>query len=215
MRGRGPPWGQASCGHGAFSVFASWPLGRERRRHGAAAPPPLPGFMPAFEITRIVRAAGFDPLAPPLREGTTYVIRATDFRGILMRVVVDARSGAVRAVNRIVPGAGTMSAWHGAAALWRGAGLSAARYRGPGHDAQRGDHSRAGAATAASSFDAAAAGSHPSSRRTSACIRSAIAATAPGGACIAQSRRRCQCPMPSLTRSPMPDRVYRPPANRT
>ena len=68
------------------------------------APPPLPGFMPAFEITRIVRAAGFDPLAPPLREGTTYVLRATDFRGILMRVVVDARSGAIRAVNRIVPG---------------------------------------------------------------------------------------------------------------
>ena len=68
------------------------------------APPPLPGFMPAFEITRIVRASGFDPLAPPLREGTTYVVRATDFRGILMRVVVDARSGAIRAVNRIVAG---------------------------------------------------------------------------------------------------------------
>ena len=68
--------------------------------------PPLPGFMPAFEITRIVRASGFDPLAPPLREGTTYVVRGTDFRGILMRVVVDARSGAIRAVNRIVPGPG-------------------------------------------------------------------------------------------------------------
>ncbi len=63
--------------------------------------------MPAFEITRIVRASGFDPLAPPLREGTTYVVRATDFRGILMRVVVDARSGAIRAVNRIVPGPAT------------------------------------------------------------------------------------------------------------
>jgi hypothetical protein len=62
--------------------------------------------MPAFEITRIVRASGFDPLAPPLREGTTYVVRGTDFRGILMRVVVDARSGAIRAVNRIVPGPG-------------------------------------------------------------------------------------------------------------
>jgi hypothetical protein len=49
-----------------------------------------------------VRSAGFDPLARPLREGTTYVLRATDFRGILMRVVVDAQSGAIRAVNRIV-----------------------------------------------------------------------------------------------------------------
>jgi hypothetical protein len=60
--------------------------------------------MTPHEITRIVRSAGFDPLAPPLREGTTYVLRATDYRGILMRVVVDAHSGAIRAVNRIVSG---------------------------------------------------------------------------------------------------------------
>ena len=66
----------------------------------ALPPPPLPGFVPPYEVTRIVRSAGFDPLAPPLREGTTYVLRATDFRGILMRVVVDARSGAIRAVNQ-------------------------------------------------------------------------------------------------------------------
>jgi hypothetical protein len=76
----------------------------------AQSPPPLPGFVPPYEITRIVRTAGFDPLAPPLREGTTYVIRATDFRGILMRVVVDARSGAIRAVNRIVSDQGMYGA---------------------------------------------------------------------------------------------------------
>jgi hypothetical protein len=69
---------------------------------GAAAP--LPGFVPPYEITKIVRAAGYDPLTRPRREGTTYVVRATNYRGILMRVVVDARSGAIRAVNRIVPG---------------------------------------------------------------------------------------------------------------
>lgn len=68
----------------------------------APAPLPVPGFLPPYEVTRIVRSAGFDPLAPPLREGTTYVLRATDFRGILMRVVVDGHSGAIRAVNRIV-----------------------------------------------------------------------------------------------------------------
>lgn len=68
-----------------------------------SAPPPLPGFVPPYEITKIVRKAGFSPLAPPMREGTNYVLRATDHRGILMRVVVDARSGAIRAVNRIVP----------------------------------------------------------------------------------------------------------------
>jgi len=73
------------------------------------APPPVPGFMPAYEVTRVVRSAGFDPLAPPLREGTTYVLRATDFRGILMRVVVDAHSGVIRAVNRIVAGPGPYS----------------------------------------------------------------------------------------------------------
>lgn len=66
-----------------------------------------PRFRSPYEIMRTVRAAGFDPLAPPLREGTTYVLRATDFRGILMRVVVDARSGAIRDANRIVPGPGS------------------------------------------------------------------------------------------------------------
>jgi hypothetical protein len=71
------------------------------------APLPSPGFIPPYEIARTVRRSGFDPLAPPLREGSTYVVRATDFRGILMRIVVDARSGAIRDVNRIVPGPGS------------------------------------------------------------------------------------------------------------
>ena len=70
------------------------------------APLPSPGFVPPYEIVRTARAAGFDPLAPPLREGATYVLRATDFNGILMRVVVDARTGAIRDANRIVPGPG-------------------------------------------------------------------------------------------------------------
>ena len=70
-----------------------------------AQPKPVTGFVPTFEIMRTVRSAGFDPLAPPLREGTTYVLRATDYRGILMRVVLDARTGAIRDVTRIVPAA--------------------------------------------------------------------------------------------------------------
>jgi hypothetical protein len=65
------------------------------------------GFMPPYEIARKVRRAGFDPLSPPLREGSIYVVRATDFRGILMRVVVDARSGVIRDASRIVPGPGS------------------------------------------------------------------------------------------------------------
>jgi hypothetical protein len=67
---------------------------------------PLRGFVPPYEILRTVRTAGFEPLAPPLREGTSYVVRAIDFRGVAMRVVVDARSGAIRDANRIVSGPG-------------------------------------------------------------------------------------------------------------
>jgi hypothetical protein len=70
------------------------------------APPPSPGFVSSYEIMHTLRSAGFDPLAPPLREGTIYVARATDYRGILMRVVLDARTGAIRDANRIVPGPG-------------------------------------------------------------------------------------------------------------
>lgn len=77
----------------------------------APAPPtqavqPVTGFVSAYEIAKIARRAGFQPLAPPLREGTSYVLRATDFRGALMRLVVDARSGAIRDVSHIVPGPG-------------------------------------------------------------------------------------------------------------
>jgi hypothetical protein len=67
---------------------------------------PLRGFVPPYEVLRTLRAAGFQPLAPPLREGTTYVVRALDYRGIPMRVVVDAHSGAIRDANRIVAGPG-------------------------------------------------------------------------------------------------------------
>jgi hypothetical protein len=81
----------------------------------ASQPRPVTGFVSTFEIMRTVRSAGFDPLVPPLREGTTYVLRATDFRGILMRVVLDARTGAIRDVTRIVPSTsvGMMPPSHG------------------------------------------------------------------------------------------------------
>jgi hypothetical protein len=82
----------------------------------APGPPPLPpppGFVSAYEIVRTLRSAGFDPLAPPLREGTIYVARATDYRGILMRVVLDARTGAIRDANRIMPGPGNFGGPYG------------------------------------------------------------------------------------------------------
>jgi hypothetical protein len=73
------------------------------------------GFVSSYEISRIAESAGFDPLAPPLREGTTYVLRATDYRGILMRVVIDARTGAIRDATRIVPGPGRYGQYYGVA----------------------------------------------------------------------------------------------------
>jgi hypothetical protein len=86
----------------AVSGFAQSPT----TAASSASQLPLHGFIPPFEILRAVRAAGFDPLAPPLRQGTTYVVRAIDYRGIAMRVVVDARSGVIRDANRIVSGPG-------------------------------------------------------------------------------------------------------------
>lgn len=82
------------------------------------APQPVTGFVPPFEIARIARSAGFDPLAPPLREGTAYVLRAIDFRGILMRVVIDARTGAIRDVTRIVPGPGRYGQFYGPPSIY-------------------------------------------------------------------------------------------------
>lgn len=75
---------------------------------------PVVGFVSPYEIARTLHNAGFDVLAPPLREGTSYVVRATDFRGLLMRVVVDARTGAIRDATRIVPGPGRYGQLYGA-----------------------------------------------------------------------------------------------------
>lgn len=70
----------------------------------AVPPPPKPanGFVSPYEIVRTVRAAGLQPLSRPLREGGSYVLRATDFRGIPMRVVLDARTGVIRDATRII-----------------------------------------------------------------------------------------------------------------
>jgi hypothetical protein len=87
---------------------------------------PFPGFVSPYEVMRMVHASGFEPLAPPLREGTTYVLRATDFRGILMRVVVDGRTGAFREVTRIVPGPGRYGQFYGGGPAYGPPGYDAA-----------------------------------------------------------------------------------------
>jgi hypothetical protein len=113
-------------------LFAAAP-GRAQVTAQVPAPPPaaspvtqpVTGFVSSYEITRIARSAGFDPLAPPLREGTIYVLRATDYRGILMRVVIDAHTGAIRDANRIVPGPGRYGQYYGAPSLYDPADLEA------------------------------------------------------------------------------------------
>jgi hypothetical protein len=99
----------------------------------SSQPKPVTGFVSTFEIMRTVRSAGFDPLVPPLREGTTYVLRATDFRGILMRVVLDARTGSIRDVTRIVPATpmGTMPPSYGGPAYGPPPTYSSAPYGSP------------------------------------------------------------------------------------
>jgi hypothetical protein len=99
------------------------------------APPPLPapGFVSSYEILHTLRSAGFDPLAPPLREGAFYVARATDYRGILMRVVLDARTGAIRDANRIVPNPGSYAWRYGGA---YGEGPYRGRYGPPPYGAR-------------------------------------------------------------------------------
>lgn len=89
------------------------PQSPPRPAQPAVQQPPPPGFVSSYEIMQTLRSAGFDPLAPPLREGTVYVARATDYRGILMRVVLDARTGAIRDANRIVPGPGNYEGPYG------------------------------------------------------------------------------------------------------
>jgi len=95
-----------------FCLLAAAPGHTQGATPASAAPAPAPppqavtGFVSSYEIARIARTAGFQPLAPPLREGTSYVLRATDFHGALMRLVIDARSGAIRDITHIVPGPG-------------------------------------------------------------------------------------------------------------
>jgi len=63
---------------------------------GAAAaqsPGPAYGALPPFRIAAIVRAAGFDPLFRPMRQGDTYVLRALDRNEVEYRLVIDAYTG--------------------------------------------------------------------------------------------------------------------------
>jgi hypothetical protein len=55
------------------------------------------------EILAIVRSMNFVPVARPVWTGPLYIVRATNRRGEVMRVVLDARSGALISVRRASP----------------------------------------------------------------------------------------------------------------
>jgi hypothetical protein len=59
----------------------------------AQAPAPGYGALPPFRIAALVRAAGFDPLFRPMRQGDTYVLRALDRNEVEYRLVIDAYTG--------------------------------------------------------------------------------------------------------------------------
>jgi hypothetical protein len=55
------------------------------------------------QILAIVRSMNFVPVARPVWTGPLYIVRATNRRGEVMRVVLDARSGALVTVRRASP----------------------------------------------------------------------------------------------------------------
>lgn len=61
--------------------------------------PPAVAAMPPAEIVTIVRAMGFLPISRPVLRGNVYILRAADDDDLPVRVMVDARTGEVVAVN--------------------------------------------------------------------------------------------------------------------
>jgi hypothetical protein len=64
--------------------------------------PPRPrhrDVVPPQQITAVVRAAGLEPMAPPVHVGEAYLVSALDPRGRPVRVVVDARFRDILAVE--------------------------------------------------------------------------------------------------------------------
>ncbi|HLN07701.1 MAG TPA: hypothetical protein VK281_01855 [Xanthobacteraceae bacterium] len=59
------------------------------------------GLLPPRRIDIVVRSAGLFPVAPPMRRGVNYIVRAIDRYGTPMRLVVDGYYGQILAAHRI------------------------------------------------------------------------------------------------------------------
>jgi hypothetical protein len=62
-------------------------------------------LMPPYEVARVVRSSGLIPVAPPMRSGVAYIVRAMDRYGTPVRMVIDGRSGEIVEVRRIAAAA--------------------------------------------------------------------------------------------------------------
>jgi hypothetical protein len=51
--------------------------------------------LPSYDVATMLRSMDLNPVAPPMRRGPNYVVRATDRYGNLLRVVIDARVGEI------------------------------------------------------------------------------------------------------------------------
>jgi hypothetical protein len=70
----------------------------------APGPPPFGDAVSAREIAAGARSAGFELLTEPVRRGPVYVMRAVNRQGIRVRILADAHSGRILAVNRVLMG---------------------------------------------------------------------------------------------------------------
>src|SRR5918992_116555 len=67
-------------------------------------------MLPPYEITTSVRSMGLTPIAPPVRRGARYVLRAIDRRGAEVTVAADALSGRILFVRPLGYGGGPVYA---------------------------------------------------------------------------------------------------------
>lgn len=71
----------------------------------ASADPLQPSFdhaLPPAKINTLVESMGLLPVGQPVRKGRTYVVLANNRLGRSVRIIVDARSGKVLAVQRVI-----------------------------------------------------------------------------------------------------------------
>lgn len=87
----------AATPFGLLALIAAAPENAQAQR-------PAESVVPPAGITRIVRSSGLNPLGPPVRQRSIYVLRATNARGLQVSVIVDAHDGRMLAVGPVIPG---------------------------------------------------------------------------------------------------------------